>query len=235
MTITGAVYPAIDLTAGERERGTLEVLMAAPVPRVQLLVAKYVAVLTVALLTAAVNLVAMTATVLLGDLGPILFAKGSLTVGFVVTVLGALALFAAFFSALLLVLASFARSFKEAQAYLIPLMLVAMAPGLLSLLPWLRLNAGLAAVPLLNIVLLTREQMRGEADPMLTVLFCFRPLTRCALAVAAKVFTEDVLYGDSASIPCSGPHRKRAHCFSAGAGAVAVMLPASCCDGLMEN
>ena len=44
MTITGAVYPSIDLTAGERERGTLEVLMASPVPRVRLLLAKYAAV-----------------------------------------------------------------------------------------------------------------------------------------------------------------------------------------------
>jgi hypothetical protein len=49
MTITGAVYPAIDLTAGERERGTLESLMAAPVPRMGLRVAKYVAVVTVAI------------------------------------------------------------------------------------------------------------------------------------------------------------------------------------------
>ena len=48
MTITGAVYPAIDLTAGERERGTLEALMAAPVPRLGLLLAKYFAVLAVA-------------------------------------------------------------------------------------------------------------------------------------------------------------------------------------------
>jgi ABC-2 type transport system permease protein/sodium transport system permease protein len=62
MTITGAVYPAIDLTAGERERGTLETLIAAPIPRISLLLAKYVAVVTVALLTATVNLVAMTAT-----------------------------------------------------------------------------------------------------------------------------------------------------------------------------
>ena len=63
MTVTGAVYPAIDLTAGERERGTLEMLIAAPVPRLGLLLAKYAAVLTVALLTALVNLAAMTITV----------------------------------------------------------------------------------------------------------------------------------------------------------------------------
>src|SRR6185503_2333002 len=58
MTITGAVYPAIDLTAGERERGTLEILVAAPVPRLALLFAKYVTVVTVALMTAVVNLTA---------------------------------------------------------------------------------------------------------------------------------------------------------------------------------
>ena len=56
MTMTGAVYPAIDLTAGERERGTLEMLIAAPVPRSRLLLAKYVAVVAVAVLTALVNL-----------------------------------------------------------------------------------------------------------------------------------------------------------------------------------
>jgi ABC-2 type transport system permease protein/sodium transport system permease protein len=69
MTITGAVYPAIDLTAGERERGTLEILVAAPVPRMSLLFAKYVSVVTVAFLTATVNLVMMTGTLLVSPLG----------------------------------------------------------------------------------------------------------------------------------------------------------------------
>ena len=62
MTVTGAVYPAIDLTAGERERGTLEMLMASPVSRLKLLLAKYAAVVVVAVLTALVNLVAMGIT-----------------------------------------------------------------------------------------------------------------------------------------------------------------------------
>ena len=63
MTITGAVYPAIDLTAGERERGTLETLMAAPIPRASILMSKFVAVLSVAVLTAMLNLVGMAATI----------------------------------------------------------------------------------------------------------------------------------------------------------------------------
>src|SRR5205085_10152529 len=73
MTITGAVYPAIDLTAGERERGTLEILVAAPIPRLELLFAKYVSVLTVAVLTALVNLGTMTLSLKLSGLGGLVF------------------------------------------------------------------------------------------------------------------------------------------------------------------
>ncbi len=76
MTVTGAVYPAIDLTAGERERGTLETLIAAPVPRLGLLMAKYVAVLAVALLTALVNLAGMTITAQSTGLAASLFGGG---------------------------------------------------------------------------------------------------------------------------------------------------------------
>ena len=161
MTITGAVYPAIDLTAGERERGTLEALMAAPVPRLGLLFAKYVAVVTVAMLTALVNLAGMTVTVLSSGLGPVLFGERGLSLGAVVLVFGLLVLFAAFFSAVLLCVTSFARSFKEAQAYLIPLMLVSLAPGFLSVMPGLKLNAWLSVTPLANIVLLARDVLAG--------------------------------------------------------------------------
>ncbi|MCA9042252.1 MAG: ABC transporter permease subunit, partial [Planctomycetaceae bacterium] len=63
MTVTGAVYPAIDLTAGERERQTLETLISAPISRISLLQAKYIAVLTVAMLTAVINLSSMVVTI----------------------------------------------------------------------------------------------------------------------------------------------------------------------------
>src|SRR5262249_49270214 len=98
MTITGAVYPAIDLTAGERERRTLEVLVAAPVPRLGLLFAKYVTVLAVAMLTALANIVMMTLTLLVTGLGPALFGQSGLTAGAVLAVFGLMLLFAAFFS-----------------------------------------------------------------------------------------------------------------------------------------
>jgi ABC-2 type transport system permease protein/sodium transport system permease protein len=199
MTITGAVYPAIDLTAGERERGTLEVLMAAPVPRVGLLAAKYLAVLTVALLTALANLGMMIATLLATGLGPLLFGPKGLTVGFVLGTLGLLLLFALFFAAVLLAVCSFARSFKEAQAYLIPVMLASIAPGMLALTPGLKLDGALAVTPLVNVALLGRDLFEGDATLAAAAVVVGSTLlyAAAALALAARLFgAEAVLYSD---------------------------------------
>jgi ABC-2 type transport system permease protein/sodium transport system permease protein len=202
MTITGAVYPAIDLTAGERERGTLEVLVAAPVPRMSLLLAKYIAVVTVALLTAVINLTAMLLTLWLSGLGPQLFHNGGLTLVVVLEVLVLLVLFAAFFSAVLLALTSFARSFKEAQSYLIPLMLVSLGPGVVGILPGLQLAGPLAVVPLLNIVLLARDLFEGQVSlvPAVIVVVTTLAYALAAIALAAQVFgVEAVLYSEQGS------------------------------------
>jgi sodium transport system permease protein len=199
MTITGAVYPAIDLTAGERERGTLEILVAAPIPRLGLLFAKYVAVVCVALLTALVNLTAMTLTIWISGLGPTFFGAGGLSLVSVVQVFGLLVLFAAFFSALLLILTSFARSFKEAQAYLVPLILLSLLPGMLALVPEMTLSPVLAVAPLINIILLARDLLDGQAEPLTAVAVVASTIVygMAAIALAAMVFgAEAVLYGE---------------------------------------
>jgi len=197
MTVTGAVYPAIDLTAGERERGTLEILVAAPIPRFGLLLAKYIAVLVVALLTATANLTMMTLTIETSGLGRLLFGEQGLSVGVVAAVFGLLLLFAAFFSAVLLAITSTARSFKEAQAYLIPLMLVSLAPGMLSLMPRIELRGLLLVTPLANIVLLGRDLllMKATGAAALVVVASTLVYAGAALALAARIFgAEGVLY-----------------------------------------
>lgn len=202
MTITGAVYPAIDLTAGERERGTLEPLMAAPIPRIRLLLAKYFAVVAVALLTAIANLVAMTVTLASSGLGQMLFGESGITFGLVLSVFALLFLFATFFSAIVLALSSCARSFKEAQAYLIPLMLLCLAPGVMSLMPGLEFTRILAITPLVNIVVLARDLFDNRVEPVLacmavgsTALYTF-----AAICLAARIFgTDAILYGSQAT------------------------------------
>lgn len=200
MTMTGAVYPAIDLTAGERERGTLEILMAAPVSRAHLLTGKFIAVLTVAVLTAVINLVAMLLTLYATGFDRVVLADGA-TLTMFFQILALLVVFASFFSAVLLSITSFARSFREAQAWLIPLMLVSLAPGIMSLIPGVHLTVGLALVPLVNIVLLGREIFQGTvAIPLYAVtLLSTLAYTILALRVAARVFGHDaVLFGNSA-------------------------------------
>jgi sodium transport system permease protein len=198
MTVTGAVYPAIDLTAGERERGTLEALVSSPVPRHELLFAKYLAVVSVAVLTALANLTSMVVTAYASGLEGLLFGTAGLSIRLIASTLGLLIVFAAFFSAVILILTSFARSFKEAQAYLIPVMLVSLAPGVICLLPGIEFNAWLSVIPLANIVLLARDVFDDRVVPIwaLSTLLSTVLYAAVALAAAARIFgTDAVLYG----------------------------------------
>lgn len=202
MTITGAVYPAIDLTAGERERGTMEALIAAPIPRIGLLLAKYVAVLMVAILTATANLFAMTITLLNSPLGNMLFGEAGFSWVVMAQIYSMMILFAALFSAILLAVTSFARSFKEAQAYLIPLMLVSLGPGILSLMPGMQLTPLIAVTPLLNLVLLSRDTIQGNADSLMATVAVISTgvYALAAITFAARIFgTDAILYGSEAS------------------------------------
>jgi ABC-2 type transport system permease protein/sodium transport system permease protein len=232
MTVTGAVYPAIDLTAGERERGTLEALISAPVRREELLLAKYVAVLAVAILTAIANLTAMTATAYAAGLEALLFGRGGLSLELMAKVFGVLVVFASFFSSILLAVTSFARSFKEAQAYLIPVMLVSISPGVLALMPGLTLTWSLAPAPLANMVLLTSDLFEGRLDPgpAALALACTLGYTATGLVMASKIFgTDAVLYGSSGGWSDAWRRPATRHLrptFGQAWGCLAVVLPA---------
>ena len=202
MTITGAVYPAIDLTAGERERGTLESLIAAPIPRMRILIAKFVAVVTVAMLTATLNVIGMLVTVWAFQLETVVFGPLGFTAATIIQIFLLLLLFAGFFSAVLLVVTSFARSFKEAQAYLVPIILFSMTPGVMSLLPGMTLDGPLAVVPMVNFVLLSRDLLQGQASlaPAILVVVSTILYSVMAIAIAARIFgTDAILYGSQQS------------------------------------
>ena len=195
MTITGAVYPAIDLTAGERERGTMEAVMASPVPRGYILFSKYTAVVVVALLTAIANLVAMFTTLWAGGLLGLLTGEDTFPWLAIIQMLGLLVLFSGFFSAVLLSLTSFAKSFKEAQAYLIPVMLLSLTPAMLSLMPGITLTGTLTVLPLINIVLLARDLLSGTVVPnnaFVAIVSTFA-YAAAALSVAARLFGTDAV------------------------------------------
>ena len=195
MTVTGGVYPAIDLTAGERERNTLETLMALPVPRFRLLLAKYVAVVAVTMLTGLVNLIAMSVTLYSLQLDKSLLGGSGFTFGLGIKLFLVLTAFALFYAAVLLLLTSSAKSFKEAQAYLIPLLLLSIAPGLVILMPGWSLERVTAAIPLVNMLLLSKELLEGTVQflPATVAVISTVLYGIAALAIAAQVFGNDAV------------------------------------------
>lgn len=195
MTVTGGVYPAIDLTAGERERNTLETLMALPVPKIRLLLAKFVAVVSVTMLTGLMNLIAMSITLYALQLDTVLLGEQGFSIDLAGKLFLILSAFAMFYSAVLLLICSSARSFKEAQAYVIPLLLLSIGPGLVILMPGWSLGQGTAVLPLINVLLLSKEVLEGVAKPLpaiaaiLTTMF----YGLAALALAAQIFGTDAV------------------------------------------
>jgi sodium transport system permease protein len=103
---------------------------------------------------------------------------------------------------LLLLVTSFARSFKEAQAYVVPLMVVCLAPGFMSVMPGLELGPLMSVVPLANIVLLSRDVLEGDAPVFYGAVAVLSTILYggVALALAARVFGSDaILYGSEGS------------------------------------
>lgn len=174
--LTGALYPAIDLTAGEKERGTLETVLSSPISRLELSLGKLLTVLTAALVTVACSLVSMGISFLtVGSLfagkamaagaGMAKAQAGGLPMsvdpsGLVVILLLALPL-AAFFSALLLAIALNAKTTKEAQSTCSPLIVLTIMPAMMGMMPGIDLNAKLALVPILNLALVSKELLSG--------------------------------------------------------------------------
>jgi len=205
MTITGAIYPAIDLTAGERERGTLETLMVAPVPTVDLIAGKFVVVALIGMISAGLNLLSIGGTIYLGGLGNLLTQGNAVQIPLRALPLVLLLLIplAVMFSALLLAVCSFARSFKEAQNYVMPVMIAALIPAVVGVLPGTRLEGPLLVMPVTNIVILTRDLFTGRFEllPILWVGISTTLYAGAAVAVAAKLFGQEaVLFADSGSI-----------------------------------
>ena len=178
LCFTGAMYPAMDLTAGEKERGTMETILCSPVARVHLVLGKFLMVLTASLATVVWSLISMGATFLLGGMllagsmggGMAAAAKSGgarLSVLPVLDPVGTLMVLAmvlpvaVLFSAVLMALSLFARSLKEAQSYVSPLLIVIIVPAMMGLLPGVELNARLALVPILNLALVSKELVSG--------------------------------------------------------------------------
>jgi sodium transport system permease protein len=193
MVLLGAFYPAIDVTAGERERGTIETVLATPVRRFDLLLGKVLAVSTIAAITGLLNLGSMSVTLVqavhLAD------GREPLPVPWSHAALAALVVLpAAFqFSSVFVAVGSIARGFKEAQNLLMPIYLLGIAPALVGAVGEYPLRGIEALVPGMNITLLARDLMLGQASVggTLAVLGATALFGALALALAARVYDSE--------------------------------------------
>lgn len=188
LCLMGALYPAIDLTAGEKERGTIETILASPISRADLVGGKFLVVLTAALVTTGLSIFSLAVTVL-GGAGLLQQISTKLVVA--VSGKAAAAVFflilplAFVFSAVLLAVALAARNYREAQTYTMPLMFVVILPAMASFIPGVELNAKLALVPILNISLAAKEIFAGNYPwPLIGLIFA----STSVYAVAALWF-----------------------------------------------
>lgn len=165
--LMAAMYPAIDTGAGEKERGTLETLLLAPVSRTAIVLAKFLMLFTVGL-TSALLMIASVGALLHfvgpaigGDLVQMVRAIGVLDLAMVALMLVPTA---AIFAAILLSISVYAKSYKEAAGLISPLMIVTILPTLVALLPGVELNWKWAMVPLTNVSLAMKELVKGTMD-----------------------------------------------------------------------
>jgi sodium transport system permease protein len=206
LCMTGAMYPAMDLTAGEKERGTMETILSSPISRTDLVLGKFSLVLSASLATAALSVISMAVSFWAAqhfhafDTGdPVDAGAVQLKIGFG----AALSVFlmaipiAVLFSAALFTISLFAKTYKEAQSYLTPMTFLIIIPAIAALLPGVDLTLKLALVPILNVSLLCKELVASTYHwNYIAIIFASTCVyAAAALFIAIKMFQrESVLF-----------------------------------------
>ncbi len=205
MAVMGAFFPAVDLTAGEKERGTAETTMLLPLPRTAVLLGKVLATCLLAVIATTLNLfaIALSAEHLLSTLAQGTSLEIPLPLGALATILPLALLFAFFTAAILTAIAGLARSFKEGQALLGPAQMLFIVPAMIGIVPGIELNLGWALVPIVNVVLACKALLVDKQLPLeyltvaaaqlvyagLAVVFAVRLLSREAVALAGETLS----------------------------------------------
>nr|WP_275581929.1 ABC transporter permease [Brevibacillus fulvus] len=195
---TGGIAAATDLVAGEKERGTMEALISAPVPAGSILTAK---LLTVMVMSGISSVAALVSSSLIIQVGPFSandggFALGFLGIGSILLLVLILLLLAAMFAGLELAISTWAKTFKEAQTYMTPVLFAAMVPSYM-MLPLVPADIPLLyyVLPIFNGSALCKEIFFGEVQPLHVVCTLLSSLVYVAAVIwlAAALFRREKL------------------------------------------
>ncbi|NQU68199.1 MAG: ABC transporter permease [Candidatus Marinimicrobia bacterium] len=196
----GAMYPALDLGAGEKERKTLETILVSPASRLEILLGKFGVITTFGLLSAIMGLIGLSIGINFMDVLPEeihTVLKDMLdfkTIGIILTLVVPVAIF---FAAILLSISLYGRTYKEAQSLIAPLNIVVIFPAVIGTIPGIKFNAMTAAIPIVNISLATKEVIAGTIEiPLLfEVYLSLLILAGLAIFLAVKMFNnENVIF-----------------------------------------
>ena len=166
--LVGAMYPSIDLFTGEKERGTLETILTVPVGRLQILTGKMLTVVLSGVLSGLLSIVGMYAalqfipdipeafrTIILQILNPT-------SIALIVLMIVPLTIF---FAGILIPASIYARSFKEAQTLIQPMVIVAIIPlAIVASVPNIKFSFATALIPIVNVGLASKEIIAGTVD-----------------------------------------------------------------------
>ena len=177
---SGAMYPALDLGAGEKERGTLETILTSPASQIEILSGKFIVVSIFGIMSVIFGLIGMLAAVKLNPGIPeeiISIAMNILGFKPVLLILTLLIPIALFFASFLLSVSFYAKTFKEAQSIMGPLNMLIVFPIMIGLMPGITLSVSTAWIPILNVSLAMNDIIAGTlswplyAEVMLSLLF----------------------------------------------------------------
>ena len=206
--LMGSMYPAIDATAGEKERGTLETLLTLPIGNMELIMSKFLSVATISIVSVFINTLSM------GGVAVYMFATiQSLTDGaaefklstFVPAILISIVCiiaFALFMSAVVMCVCAFAKSFKEANNYVTPVTLVVMLTGYIGFIPNVELTSKTALIPVANICLLMKSLLVFKYDFQLILIVLLSNVVYAFISVwfLSRIYnSESILFGEALS------------------------------------
>lgn len=193
----GCMYPAIDLFTGEKERGTLETLLTVPVSRWKILVGKMLVVVSSGMLAATCALLGLFISIEFLDLASnkelLDVIHSVLTPAFIISMFALLMPLVIFFAGVMIPIAIYAKSFKEAQSIITPLNIVMVLPAMIGFFPGIELNFTTAFIPVVNVVLATKELIGGTLSlvSFLSVFGVMFLLACLAISLSLRQFSKE--------------------------------------------
>lgn len=194
--LIGCMYPAMDLAAGEKERGTLETLLVSPASRLDIYLGKFLAVALSGFISALAAMagILISSKFISGDAGGMAEMMSSIIAPETSLLLLAILLpLNAFFAAITLMLSIYARTFKEAQSLITPLMIFAVFPAVFGMLPGVTLNYVTALVPIMNVSLGAKEIIAGTVavGPLVVTYISLLVYAALALMISVRFFNNE--------------------------------------------